>query len=428
MEQDYQHSVILKEERCIGCTSCLKVCPTEAIRVRNGKAKIIPERCIDCGECIKICPNHAKNVTTDDISIIKKFKYNIVIPSLTLYGQFPSNIGIGKMLNAIKKIGFDEVAEAALGARISVHLLKDHVLKKPGLKYPIINSSCPAVIRLIQVRFPDLLPNIIDLETPIEIAARIAKTEAMKKTGLPYDDIGVVFITPCTARVTSVKNPLGIDKSYIDGVISIRDVYGDIVRNIDRVKNGSLGQSTKESLLWAIAGGQAEAVNVENYLEVDGISNVIKVLEEVELGKLDDIEFIECSACSGGCVGGPLLIQNSFIAKNRIMNYVKVADKSEMEKEELDKYVEMYENGFLRLTKKIEPKSVMSLDTDLIKSIHKMEMVTEIMKNLPGLDCGVCGSPTCRAFAEDIVKGENGDGNKSVCIVKTMNYFKDKKS
>jgi iron only hydrogenase large subunit-like protein len=296
MEHDYLHSVVLKEERCIGCTSCLKVCPTEAIRVRNGKAKIIPERCIDCGECIRICPNHAKSVTTDDISIIKKFKYNIVIPSLTLYGQFPANIGIGKMLNAIKMIGFDEVAEAALGARISVHLLRDYVLKKPDLKHPIINSSCPAVIRLIQVRFPDLLPNIIDLETPVEIAARIVKTEAMKKTGLPYDDIGVVFITPCTARVTSVRNPLGIDRSYIDGVISIRDVYGDIVRNIDRVKNGSLGQSTKESLLWAIAGGQAEAVNVENYLEVDGISNVIKVLEEVELGKLDDIEFIECSA------------------------------------------------------------------------------------------------------------------------------------
>lgn len=419
------HSVILKEERCIGCTSCLKVCPTEAIRVRDGKAKIIPERCIDCGECIKICPNHAKSVTTDDISIIKNFKYNIVIPSLTLYGQFPSNIGIGKMLNAIKKIGFDEVAEAAIGARVSVHLLRDYLLKNPNKKTPVINSSCPAIIRLIQVRFPDLLPNIVDLESPVEITARIAKSEAMERTGLSYNDIGVVFITPCTARVTSVRNPLGIEKSYIDGVISIRDVYGDIVRNIDSVKNGSIGLSTKETLLWAIAGGQSEAVKADNYLEVDGISNVIKVLEEVELGKLDDIEFIECSACSGGCVGGPLLIQNSFIAKNRIMNYVKLADNSVMTEEELNKYIKMYEDGFLRLSEKIEPRSVMSLDTDLVKSIHKMEMVTEIMKNLPGLDCGVCGSPTCRAFAEDIVRGDN---NKAVCIVKTMEYFKNKKA
>ena len=423
MSLDYLHSVILKEDRCIGCTNCLKVCPTEAIRVRDGKAKIIPEKCIDCGECIKICPNHAKNVVTDDLSMLKKYKYNIVIPSLTLYGQFPSNIGIGKMLNAIKSIGFDEVAESAEGANISVHLLRDYVLKKQNIKYPVINSSCPAIIRLIQVRFPDLIPNIIDLETPVEITARIAKAEAMKKTGLSYDDIGVTFITPCTARVTSVRNPLGIEKSYIDCVISIREIYGDIVRNIETVSNGNVGKSTKESLLWAIAGGQAAVVKKDNHLEVDGISNVIKVLEEVELGKLEDVEFIECSACLGGCIGGPLLIQNAFIAKNRIMNYVKKTEKSIMTNEELDKYINMYESGFLRLTEKIEPKSVMSLDTDLIKSIQKMEMVTEILKNLPGIDCGVCGSPTCRAFAEDIVKGEN---NKTVCIVKTMEGFKNK--
>ena len=423
MSLDYLHSVILKEDRCIGCTNCLKVCPTEAIRVRDGKAKIIPEKCIDCGECIKICPNHAKNVVTDDLSMLKKYKYNIVIPSLTLYGQFPSNIGIGKMLNAIKSIGFDEVAESAEGANISVHLLRDYVLKKQNIKYPVINSSCPAIIRLIQVRFPDLIPNIIDLETPVEITARIAKAEAMKKTGLSYDDIGVTFITPCTARVTSVRNPLGIEKSYIDCVISIREIYGDIVRNIETVSNGNVGKSTKESLLWAIAGGQAAVVKKDNHLEVDGISNVIKVLEEVELGKLEDVEFIECSACLGGCIGGPLLIQNAFIAKNRIMNYVKKTEKSIMTNEELDKYINMYESGFLRLTEKIEPKSVMSLDTDLIKSIQKMEMVTEILKNLPGIDCGVCGSPTCRAFAEDIVKGEN---DKALCIVKTMEGFKNK--
>lgn len=170
-------------------------------------------------------------------------------------------------------------------------------------------------------------------------------------------------------------------------------------------------------------GGQAAAVKIDNHLAVDGISNVIKVLEEVELGKLEDVEFIECSACLGGCIGGPLLIQNSFIAKNRIMNYVKKAEKSTMSKEDLDLYINMYESGFLRLTEEIQPKSVMRLDTDLLKSIQKMEMVTEILKNLPGIDCGVCGSPTCRAFAEDIVKGEN---NKAVCIVKTMEGFKNK--
>ncbi|MCQ1528491.1 [Fe-Fe] hydrogenase large subunit C-terminal domain-containing protein [Lutispora saccharofermentans] len=425
MGEEYNHSVILREDRCIGCTSCLKVCPTEAIRVRDGKAKIIPERCIDCGECIKICPNHAKSAITDELSMIKKYKYSIAIPSLTIYGQFPSNIGISDMLGAIKKIGFDEVVEGTVGADISIHLIKEYLLKKPDTKVPVINSSCPAVIRLIQMRFPDLIPNIIDIETPIEITARIAKTEASKRIGLSLEDIGIFFITPCTARVTSIRNPLGISKSYVNGAISMKEIYGEIVRNLVTHNTPNMGTSTKESLFWPIAGGQAEALNIENYLAVDGIHDVIRVLEEIELGKLEDVEFIECSACTGGCVGGPLVIQNSFIAKNRIMKYSRKVEDTKHTAEELNKFIEMYESGFIRLTEKIEPKPVMMLDKDIAKSIQKMEFVTEILKGLPGLDCGICGSPTCRAFAEDIVKGEN---SRAVCMIKTMNGFKNRKS
>ncbi|SHJ00230.1 [Fe-Fe] hydrogenase large subunit C-terminal domain-containing protein [Lutispora thermophila] len=423
MNNEYNHSVILREDRCIGCTSCLKVCPTEAIRVRDGKAKIISDRCIDCGECIKICPNHAKSAITDDLNMLKRFKYNIAIPSLTIYGQFPSNISIDHILTSIKRIGFDEVIEGTLGADISIDLIKEYLLKKPGIRFPLINSSCPAILRLIQIRFPDLIPNIIDIETPIEITARIAKTEVSQKTGLNIKDIGVFFITPCTARVTSIRNPIGIKESYIDGAISIKDIYGEIVRNLGENENLCISNSTRESLLWSITGGQAASLGIENYLDVDGIHDVIKVLEEVELGKLEDVEFIECSACTEGCVGGPLVIQNSFVAKNRIMRYARKIGDRKRAREDLDKYIKMYEDGFIRLTEEIEPKSVMILDKDLTKSIQKMELVTEILKNLPGLDCGICGSPTCRAFAEDIVKGEN---KKAVCMIKTIYGFKRK--
>lgn len=421
MSNEYNHSVVLREDRCIGCTSCLKVCPTEAIRVRDGKANIISDRCIDCGECIRICPNHAKSAITDDLNMLKKYKYKIAIPSLTIYGQFPSNISIDQILNSIKRIGFDEVIEGTRGAEISIYLIREYLLKKSGTRYPLINSSCPAVIRLIQIRFPDLIPNIIDIETPIEITARIAKTEISKRMGIDIKDIGAFFITPCTARVTSIRNPLGIAESYVDGAISMKDIYGEIVRNLGENVNISVGTRNRESLLWSIAGGQAAALGIENYLAVDGINDVIRVLEEVELGKLEDVEFIECSACTGGCVGGPLVIQNSFIAKNRIMRHARKIGDRKCDKEELERYIKMYENGFIRLTEEIKPKSVMILDKDLGKSIQKMELVTEILKNLPGLDCGICGSPTCRAFAEDIVKGEN---KKAICMIKTINGFK----
>ncbi len=423
MEEKYFHSVILSDDRCVGCTSCLKVCPTEAIRLREGKARIIGEKCIDCGECIRICPNHAKNAVTDPLGILKNFRYTIAIPSLVLYGQFPGNVGVNEMLKAVKGVGFDEIYEASVGTEIITNVIKNYILKNPDIKRPIINSACPAILRLIQIRFPELLPNVADVETPMEIAARLAKAEAVRKTGLSMDEIGVIFISPCTARMTSIKNPLGIEKSYIDGVLSIKAVYGEILRNISSSKAENITRSTKESLRWAIIGGQGETLGIENYLAVDGIHEVIKVLEEIEMDKLDGLEFFEGMACIGGCVGGPLTIENPFIAKNRMKALAKGLPGSNPSEEEIKAYIEMYNDGMIRLTERIEPRAIMRLDDDITKSMRKMEMIKEMLKYLPGIDCGVCGAPTCRAFAEDIVKGEN---QKAICIVKTMESFKNK--
>lgn len=423
MNEKHLHSVVLNDDNCVGCTSCLKICPTEAIRLREGKARIIGEKCIDCGECIRICPNHAKNAITDTLDILKNFKYTIAIPSLVLYGQFPGKVGINEMLSAVKNVGFDEVYEASYGTEIITNVTKNRILTNPDKKRPLINSTCPATLRLIQIRFPELLENVIDIETPIEIAARLAKNEAVKKTGLKMEEIGVIFISPCTARRTSVTNPLGIEKSYIDGVLSMKAVYGDIIRNINSSGDKIITRSTRESLLWPIIGGQGESLGIENYLAVDGIQEVIKVLEEIEMDKLDGLEFFEGMACIGGCVGGPLTIENPFIARSRMKNLAKELSDSSFSEEEIKRQVEMYDNGFIRLTEPIEPKAIMRLDDDIAKSMQKMEMIKEMMKYLPGIDCGVCGAPTCRAFAEDIVKGKS---QKSICIVKTMESFKNK--
>lgn len=423
MGEQYFHSVVLNDDRCVGCTRCLKICPTEAIRLREDKARIIGEKCIDCGECIRVCPNHAKSAVTDKLDIIKKFKYTIAIPSLVLYGQFSGNIGIGEMLAALKKVGFDEIYEASVGTEIITNVIKNHLLKNPSRRKPLINATCPATLRLIQIRFPELLPNIIDIETPMEIAARLAKTEAIKKTGLKMEDIGVIFISPCTARMTSVSNPLGIEKSYIDGVVSMKAIYGDILRNINPNNPAEKTRSTRESLLWPLIGGQGESLGIENYLAVDGIHEVIKVLEEIEMDKLDGLEFFEGMACIGGCVGGPLTIENPFIAKNRMKAFAKLLPASNPSEEDVKAQIQMYNEGFIRLTEKIEPRAIMRLDDDISKSMRKMEMIKEMLKYLPGIDCGVCGAPTCRAFAEDIVKGEN---QKAICIVKTMESFKNK--
>ncbi|HHW56931.1 MAG TPA: 4Fe-4S binding protein [Clostridia bacterium] len=395
----YFHSVTLDKDRCRGCTNCIKRCPTEAIRVREGKARIINERCIDCGECIRVCPYHAKLAVTDSLAMMKDFKYKIALPAPSLYGQF-RDLSINQILSALLDIGFDEVFEVAYAAEIVSRFTRE-ALKRGNLKKPVISSACPAVVRLIQIRFPSLIDNLLDICSPMDTAAILAKKQAVKMTGLKEEEIGVFFISPCAAKVTSIKNPVGLEKSKIDGAFSMKEIYGKILEKAKTTIVRDLSKATMVGVGWANSGGEAFGTFTENSIYVDGIHNVIKVLEEIELGKLNDLDFFEGLACIGGCIGGPLTVENNFVAKNRIR---KLTEKLPKREEPLfDERDINFEE--VRWTKKIEKSEVMKLDKDISKALDMMKKIDQQYKALPGLDCGSCGSPTCRALAEDIVKG-----------------------
>ena len=166
--ESYFHSVTLDEDSCKGCTNCIKRCPTEAIRVRKSKARIIKERCIDCGECIRVCPYHAKKAITDSLDAISSFKYKIAIPAPTLYGQFNNIYTRNKILNGLKSLGFDDIYEVARAAETVTNATKK-LIKKGKFEKPLISSACPAVVRLIQVRFPSLISNLVKIESPMEV-------------------------------------------------------------------------------------------------------------------------------------------------------------------------------------------------------------------------------------------------------------------
>lgn len=399
----YFHSLILDEDECNGCTNCLRRCPIEAIRVKNKKATIISDRCIDCGECIRVCPYHAQKSITDDLDRLDEFEYNIAIPSISLYGQFSVDTDMDKVFQGIKDLGFDYVFDEARAADIITEVFKD-MIKNGKLPRPMISSLCPAIVRLIQVRFPSLIDNISKVESPMEIAARLSKKEVMKKHNIPFEKIGVFYLTPCPAKVTSIRRPIGIKESYLNGAISIESLYGSIVNNAKKVNVAE--DFTKGSSLgigWGRVGGQSYAIGVENYIAVDGIENVINVLEEIELGKLSNVDFFEGLACTGGCVGGPLNVENPFIAKSRIR---KLSKKGIEPKNTSIEYIEkLQQDGFIGWTEEIHPKEIMILDKNMQKAMEKIERIKDIAKILPGLDCGSCGSPTCTALAEDIVRG-----------------------
>ena len=396
------HSVRLEKEKCRACTNCLKRCPTEAIRVRGGRAHIIDERCIDCGECIRVCEYHAKIAVTDPLSSISRFRYKIALPAPSLYGQFKSLKSIAQVLTGLKHMGFDEVFEVARGADVVTRAIREK-LRQPDLPRPLISAACPAIVRLIQVRFPDLIDHIVDVRQPMEVAALIAKREFARKHGVDESEVGCFFITPCPAKVTAIRNPIGHEKSAVDGAISVLEIYGLLSSHTrSHEVDDSLVQATAWGVGWATTGGEASAVCPENSMAVDGIENVIRVLEEIENNKLGDLTFFEGSACTGGCVGGPLNFENNYVARNIIRRLVDTTSGLHPD-QKVD--VSLLTKYPLYNQKDILPNSVMRLDEDIVEAMRKMERMEEIYKKLPGYDCGSCGSPTCRTFAEDIVRG-----------------------
>ena len=257
----YEHSVLLDRSKCTGCTTCLRHCPTEAIRIKDGHAVIDAERCIDCGECIRHCPHKAKRAVVDKISAMDKFKWKIALPAPTLYGQFDNLDDVDYVLNGLLKIGFDDVYEVSKAAELVSAYTRTY-LNTEGVKKPAISSACPVVLRLISLRFPSLAEHVIHMLPPMEIAAKFAKERALKShPELKPEEIGTFFISPCPAKASYVKNGFGGYKSAVDGVISISDVYFNLIGKMKKGDDLSpLFDSGRIGIGWARSGGEATAI------------------------------------------------------------------------------------------------------------------------------------------------------------------------
>ncbi|MDD4839704.1 MAG: [Fe-Fe] hydrogenase large subunit C-terminal domain-containing protein [Clostridia bacterium] len=394
------HPVILDPEKCKGCVTCMKRCPTEAIRVRNGKASIFYDRCIGCGECVRLCPHHAKLASYDLFECINDFKYKIAIPAPSLYGQFNNLTNVDTVLNGLIAIGFDDVFEVGRSAELVSEASKI-MLDKGKIQKPVISTACPAVLELISVKYKNLVPNLLNLLAPVDIAAKLARERA-ESAGISKDDIGVFFISPCPAKVFALKNGLGVSKPLVDGVLAISDIYLRLLpamKNLTELK--PLSKMGAEGLNWATSSGEATGTGTGKYLAADGIENVINVLNNLESStKLRDVDFIELNACTSGCVGGVLNIENPFVAKARLRELSKKLPNKLNNLADVGKGLDFY-----LWEKTPDYREVYCVDENRTTAIQKLIEVENILKDLPLVDCGLCGAPSCRAFAEDIVSG-----------------------
>lgn len=400
----YRHSVVLDVDKCTGCTTCVRHCPTEAIRIRDGHAEINTDRCIDCGECIRVCPHKAKKAMCSKFEHYLHYKWKIALPAPALFGQFNGLDDVDSVLQGLLDIGFDDVYEVAKAAEMVSGYTRLY-LKSPGIKKPVISSACPVISRLISLRFPYLKDNILPLIPPMEVAAIEARKRARSQhPELSDEDIGVFFISPCAAKVSYIRNGYGYYKSNVDVVVSLSDIYFQLLGAMK--KNVTPEISSESGMIgigWASSGGESSAILNDSYLSADGIENCIQVLESIENGNIPQIEFVELNACIGGCVGGVMTIENPFIAKTRLQTvrrYLPVSKNFISSQDDFvpEEYITEAFPDYVPISR---------LSDSISESMRMMSRIQEIKNNLPGIDCGACGAPTCRAFAEDIVRGIN---------------------
>lgn len=403
----YYHAYKVILEKCQGHMACMRNCPTQAIRVKGGKASISDELCVDCGNCISICPSGAIVPITDSVSEISHFKYNVVVPSPVLYSQFESDIHPYIIHLAFKKLGFDQVVDVNTSSAALAAALVEYMKKYKG-RIPLISSHCPSVLRLIQVKYPDLVELVVPLEVPREITAREIRKSLPNKLGLKPEDIGIIYIAPCPAKIVSIKQPAEKARSWFDGVVSIRDIYSVLLPQVVAIKqNFKVNQVPGEFYFnsgWAELGGITRSVEMENWLAVSGLDHVRKILNDIESSRLRNVDFVEAMACMLGCIGGPYNVESPYVARaNSIKQRIKYENPIQVDNDEV---VQKLEDGYYFFENPILPRPTKYFDTDLETSIKRMKERERVYQKLPQIDCGCCGAPTCMAFAEDFVRGE----------------------
>lgn len=406
-EQQFYHALNVDKDLCFGCTHCMNVCPTDAIRIIDGVASIRKNWCVDCGECMKACPVDAFYVEQDDFEKIFNFKYRVAILPSVFIGQFSKQIQECEIIEVLKGLGFTHIVPAEATVDVINESMLDEL--KSDREKPMISAFCPSIVRLIQVRFPGLVNNIIPIKPPIDTTAQYYR-QLLHEEGKSADEIGVFYVTPCASKIATVKSPVGDEVSNVDGVINMDFLYNKVYHVLktressESVCSEAVPYISPKGLYWSLTDGEASQMT-GRCLAIDEIHNVISFLERVENDEIINVDFLELRACDESCAGGVLLTENRFLTVERLKNRAERINASGKYVQNIsDEHRENIKNNLGVGT--IEPRSMMVLDEDMGIALKKMERVRRMMCYLPGIDCGACGAPNCESLAKDIVRKE----------------------
>ena len=401
------HSIRFDSSRCEGKRACLRACPTEAIRIIKGKAVMLTDRCIDCGICITACPSNAIVPLTNSFVEFSRFRHNIAIPSPVFYTQFGKGVNPKLLLEALLEVGFDSYYDVSRICEATTFAAEEYIKNYSG-PFPLITPFCPTVVRLVQIRFPDIAGQMLPIDSPMEIAAREAKAKVAAETGLNPEEIGAIYLTPCPVKMVCIRHSPRKLKSQLDGAIAISDIHGPVNTALRRLAADHDDATDEEQTIsgigvgWSRLDGLTRGIKAEA-LVVSSIEFLIRTFEEIEAGQLKDIQLVECHACRIGCAGGTLNVENPYVSRHRLREIqAKLGREPILDRDEV---VERFNLGYYSVDRKLTTEPIKPLDTDLSRAIEKMNMRDELLARLPGINCGVCGAPSCKAFAEDVVLG-----------------------
>lgn len=400
--------------RCNGCVLCMKVCPTKAIRVRNDRMARIEDVCINCGECIRVCPRGAITSTSAERDLPDSGQYSAVSASTVIYTQFGEDAMPNDILLGLRKMRLGYVHDQSYTNEMFTIALEIHIAEKrkdPDATFPMISPVCPVVVRLIFHRFPSLLKHIPPLITPREIVAREAKMRLSAKSGRDPEDIRVLHITPCPAKTLCIREPVMHSRSYLNETVAISAIHEKLRRRIQELDDDVvLHHSGGAGLAWGMSGGEIAGIS-GNCLAISGIQETIHYLQKIELGLLSHIDYIEFRTCTEGCLGGPFTVADKYQAKNHLQKLVRIFG---MEKRVKQDYVrKLYGQGWFLSDRRLGSGDIRITPPsgpDILRGIERESRVERILEILPGKECGICGSPDCRTFAEDAVSGRVGLG------------------
>ena len=411
-ESYFKHSLRVNDYLCRGCTTCMRSCPTGAIRIRDGKAVVNDNKCVDCGECMKVCPHKAIYIKQDDFALIENYGYRVCLVPATFIAQFDTKYHTKVIYSCLRKLGFTHIYEVEHEVENMVELYDRYMEDHPEIR-TFISPYCPAITRLVQVRFPSLVDNVIRVRSPLELASRVIIKRLMD-AGARRESIGVFYVTPCAAKIASVKYPVSGKETCVSGVINMDFLYNKVQLLLhDSDKNAQPINHTLTSgdVLWPLSGGEACHFKGAQYA-VDGLKNVLSFLEKLEDEAIDAPGLVEMRICDQGCVGGVLTTNNRFVARKRLEYRARLFDRLERMKPREPRESYSADPEFARYIEdameipEIKPRSIYKLNDNFAEAFKMAERMKKIEKALPGVNCSACGAPSCAALAEDIVRGE----------------------